>query len=106
MSLQNSDIQKKKILSYEELHALISKLKNDNKVIVQCHGVFDLIHPGHIFHFQAAKKQGDILVVSLTSDAFVNKGPDRPVFDENIRSEALASIEVIDYVVINHNPKH
>lgn len=104
MSLQNSDIQKKKILSYEELHALISKLKNDNKVIVQCHGVFDLIHPGHIFHFQAAKKQGDILVVSLTSDAFVNKGPDRPVFDENIRSEALASIEVIDYVVINHNP--
>ncbi len=104
MSLENSDTQKKKILSYDELSILISKFKNENRVIVQCHGVFDLIHPGHIFHFQAAKKQGDILVVSLTSDVYVNKGPNRPVFDENIRSEALASIEAIDYVVVNRNP--
>ena len=104
MPLGKSDGEKKKILSYEELDSLISKLKSEKKVIVQCHGVFDLIHPGHIFHFQAAKKQGDILIVSLTSDAYVNKGPNRPVFDENIRSEALASIEAIDYVVVNHNP--
>ena len=104
MPLEKSDEEKKKIFSFEELDSLISKLKSERKVIVQCHGVFDLIHPGHIFHFQAAKKQGDILIVSLTSDAYVNKGPDRPVFDENIRSEALASIEAIDYVVVNHNP--
>ena len=104
MPLDKSNEEKKKILSYEDLSFLISKLKSEKKIIVQCHGVFDLIHPGHIFHFQAAKKQGDILVVSLTSDAYVNKGPNRPVFDENIRSEALSSIEAVDYVVINHNP--
>src|SRR3989344_857929 len=84
----------------EDLSRLISKLKKQNKKIVHCHGVFDLIHPGHIRHFSQAKKHGDILVVTITADKFVNKGPGRPVFNQDLRAEVLSSIEYIDYVAI------
>ena len=63
-----------KILSNEELHKKIKFLKNRNKKIVLCHGVFDIIHPGHIYHFNSAKKFGDILIVSVTTDENVKKG--------------------------------
>jgi rfaE bifunctional protein nucleotidyltransferase chain/domain len=66
--------------------------------------VFDLLHPGHIKHFQAAKAFGDILVVSLTEDKYVNKGPGRPVFDENLRAETISAMSVVDYVTINRHP--
>ena len=61
----------KKILTIEKLETL-KKLK---KKIVLCHGVFDLVQSGHIMYFQEAKKRGDILIVSVTEDKFVNKGP-------------------------------
>ena len=57
-------------------------LKTKNKKTVLCHGVFDLLHIGHIYYLEEAKKNGEILIVSLTSDKFVNKGPSRPVFNE------------------------
>ena len=66
-----------------------------------CHGVFDLLHFGHIKHFEEAKNYGDILVVSITPDKFVNKGPSRPMFNEDIRMKSLAALEIIDYVTIN-----
>lgn len=69
------------------------------KKIVLCHGVFDLLHPGHLEHFYAASKFGDVLVVSVTSDEFVNKGPGRPIFDLPTRMRALSRIKGIDYVV-------
>ena len=50
-----------------------------------CHGVFDLLHIGHIKHLKKAKQQGDILLVTITPDKFVNKGPGRPVFNEFLR---------------------
>lgn len=75
-----------------------------NKRIVQCHGVFDLLHIGHIKHFNQARCFGDILIVSITADKFVNKGPGRPYFSENLRAEALAALSSIDYVVID--PHH
>lgn len=89
-----------KIIDLYELKEFLKKIKNSNKVVL-CHGVFDLIHLGHIRHFQDAKKNGDILVVSITPDRFVNKGLNRPVFGENIRAEVLSSISLINYVVIN-----
>ena len=79
------------------------KAKNGAKV-VQCHGVFDLMHIGHIRHFQEARKLGDVLVVTLTPDRFVNKGPNRPVFTESLRAEAIASLDCVDYVAINKWP--
>src|SRR3990167_9197818 len=89
-----------KLKRLADLARIVRKLKEQGKKIVHCHGVFDLIHPGHIRHFSQAKKYGDILVVTITADAFVNKGPGRPVFKEDLRAEVLSSIEYVDYVTI------
>ena len=74
------------------------------KKVLLCLGVFDLVHPGHIKHFQEAKRNGDILVVAITANRYVNKGPDRPVFDESLRMDSVAAIECVDYVVLNDHP--
>lgn len=94
-----------KIVNLNELSIVLQELKNKGKKIVHCHGVFDLVHPGHIRHFQSAKALGDILVVTITPDKYVNKGPGRPVFTEELRAESIAALECIDYVAINLWPK-
>ena len=71
------------------------------KKIVLCHGVFDLVHIGHLNYFESAKTYGDILVVSVTSDEFVNKGPKRPFNKANSRLRMLESLDIIDYVFLN-----
>ncbi len=93
-----------KIVTLNDLEKIISGLKRKGKTIVQCHGVFDLLHPGHILHFSSAKKEGDILVVTLTKDEYVGKGPGRPVFNQRLRSESVASLGCVDYVSINEWP--
>ncbi|MCJ8330587.1 MAG: adenylyltransferase/cytidyltransferase family protein [Lentisphaeria bacterium] len=82
----------------------LAELKAEGKTVVHCHGVFDLMHIGHIKHFQEAKGFGDILVVTVTPDEFVNKGPGRPVFTGQLRAEAIAALESVDYVAINQWP--
>jgi len=94
----------RKIKNLNNLARIISSLKKNNKKIVHCHGVFDLVHLGHIRHFNLAKKEGDILVVTLTRDKYVKRGPGRPIFNENLRAEMLASISIIDYVAIVDSP--
>lgn len=94
----------KKIKTIDELKPIFALLKKQGKKIAHCHGVFDLIHPGHIRHLAAAKKEGDVLLVSVTADQYVRKGPGRPVFNENLRAETLAAMENVDYVLINHAP--
>ena len=74
-----ADAMPAKIKSLDELAAIIQSLKGCGKRVVHCHGVFDLVHPGHVRHFEAAKRQGDVLVVTVTKDEYVNKGPGRPV---------------------------
>jgi rfaE bifunctional protein kinase chain/domain/rfaE bifunctional protein nucleotidyltransferase chain/domain len=93
-----------KIKNLEELPTLFSDLRSKGKKIVHCHGVFDLLHVGHIKHFKEAKTFGDILVVSITPDEFVNKGPSRPAFSTSLRLEVLSELESIDYVVANKWP--
>ncbi len=93
-----------KIKSFDEISEILEKLRKTGKKIIQCHGVFDLLHPGHIRHFKEAKAQGDKLVVTITPDRFVNKGPGRPVFTEILRLESLAALEDIDFVVLNDSP--
>lgn len=103
-AFQNSKADKEtrdKIVAIETLGKIVSDLKKQGRVVVHCHGVFDLMHPGHIMHFESAKKRGDILVVSLTQDKYVNKGPGRPVFSHDVRARSIASLEVVDYVTIN-----
>jgi rfaE bifunctional protein kinase chain/domain/rfaE bifunctional protein nucleotidyltransferase chain/domain len=92
-----------KIVSIKKIVSICEKNRKKKKRIVLCHGVFDLLHYGHILHFEEAKSQGDILVVSITSSSFVNKGPNRPYFDDEIRSKVLESMSVIDYIVVNDN---
>ena len=91
----------KKILSLDQLKLIINKLKKREKIIVQCHGVFDVLHLGHFRHFQKAKENGDILIVTITSDKYVNKGPNQPFFSTQQRLEALSNLEIIDYVARN-----
>ncbi len=79
------------------------KKKHKKKKIVLANGVFDIFHIGHLWYLEAAKKLGDILVVSITSDRCVNKGPLRPFFTQNQRIQLLSSIELVDYIVINDN---
>ena len=89
-----------------EINNLINRIrieKRKNKKVVHCHGVFDLIHVGHIKHFKEAKKNGEFLVVSITADKFVNKGSGRPIFNQNLRAEFLSSISLIDAVIINNH---
>jgi rfaE bifunctional protein nucleotidyltransferase chain/domain len=93
-----------KIKSLEDLAGIIAEFQQRGKVVVHCHGVFDLVHPGHIRHFEDAKRQGDVLVVTTTPDVYVNKGPGRPVFNERLRAESLAALQVVDYVAVNRWP--
>lgn len=93
-----------KIVSLEQLSKIVAGYKKQGKTVVQSHGVFDLMHPGHILHFEAAKREGDILVVTLTRDEHVNKGPGRPVFNQRLRSESVASLGCVNYVAINEWP--
>ncbi len=93
-----------KVVSLDVLAKISGDLKSLGKKVVQCHGVFDLVHPGHIMHFRAARREGDALIVTVTPDRYVNKGPDRPVFHEVLRAEALAAIEAVDFVAINETP--
>ena len=86
----------KKIVSIEALKSLINKKK-----ISLAHGVFDVFHIGHLRHLQIAKKKSDILIVSITSDRYVKKGPSRPYFTENLRAEFLSSLDIVDFVIIN-----
>lgn len=94
----------RKIHDLAKLAALLAEAKRDGRSVVHCHGVFDPLHIGHIRHFAQAKKLGDLLVVTVTPDRFVNKGPHRPVFTETLRAEAIASLELVDYVAINDWP--
>ena len=93
-----------KLLSLEDLAATLNRLRALGKRVVLCHGVFDLLHIGHVRHFEQARQLGDVLVVTLTPDRFVNKGVGRPAFTETLRAEFLASIGCVDFVAINRWP--
>ena len=67
---------------------------------VLCHGVFDVVHPGHLEHFRQAKQHGDLLIVGIVADAYVRKGPGRPLFDENRRRDFLLALRIVDQVQI------
>ena len=88
-----------KVLNFNSLSEIRKKYKNQK--IVLCHGVFDILHHGHINHFTKSKSYGDILVVSLTEDKFIKKGSNRPYFNIHNRIKVLKNLDVIDFVVIS-----
>lgn len=92
----------KKIITKEE-YRLLKDNELKNKKIILCHGVFDLIHPGHIIHLEEAKTLGDILVISITAEQYVRKGPGRPYFNDELRLKFLAALECVDYVMLSES---
>ena len=88
----------KKIFDLEDLSKIIQNKKKNGKKIVLCHGVFDILHSGHLEHFKKSKSHGDILVVTTTSDKHINKGPGKPFFASKIRKNLLSGLSAIDYI--------
>lgn len=91
-----------KIKTIDELSEIARVAQARGLRVALCHGVFDLVHLGHIKHIQAARNEGDLVMVTITADRYVNKGPGRPIFPENMRAEMLASLANVDWVGINH----
>jgi len=90
-----------KLISINEVRKIKKNFKN--KKIGLCHGAFDILHNGHLSHFQESRKQVDILVVSVTADKFIFKGPSQPYNNEINRTKFLLHINSIDYVYLDNN---
>ncbi|MGC2592373.1 MAG: adenylyltransferase/cytidyltransferase family protein, partial [Xanthobacteraceae bacterium] len=94
---------KHKIKSAAEIAAIIGAPPRQRKVIM-CHGVFDVVHPGHLRHLLYAKSKADILIASLTADHHIAKGRYRPHVPQDLRAINLAAFEIVDYVIIDPEP--
>ena len=88
-------------LTVEGLVETVRRVQCAKRSVALCHGCFDILHCGHLRHLEAAKAMADFLVVTVTPDRFVNKGPVRPVFREEQRAELLAGLQVVDWVCVN-----
>ena len=95
-----------RIVSREELTALLGRAQRGTRRVVFTNGCFDLLHPGHIRTLEEARSLGDVLVVGLNRDASVRKakGDARPVIGEEERAEVLAALEAVDFVVLFGEP--
>jgi D-beta-D-heptose 7-phosphate kinase/D-beta-D-heptose 1-phosphate adenosyltransferase len=91
-----------KIKSRPELKEILAKRRAQGFTVAFTNGCFDLVHAGHIHLLREAKRQGDLLVVGVNSDASVKKikGNDRPILSETDRTIILSSLEMVDYVVV------
>src|SRR5580658_1165716 len=103
METRLSGDYRRKIKSINELCSALGPRPRQQSVVM-CHGVFDLVHPGHIRHLVYAKEKADILIASLTADAHITKANYRPFVPEDLRALNLAALEMVDYVVIDVNP--
>lgn len=79
----------------------VSQFRKQKKRIVLCHGCFDPLHIGHVLHFRAARRYGDVLAVTVTPDRFVKKGKNRPLFPDKLRLEMIKELKSVDAAAIN-----
>jgi rfaE bifunctional protein nucleotidyltransferase chain/domain len=93
---------REKILSREGLHDVLDEHRRSGRKVVFANGVFDLLHVGHVRYLQAAREEGDLLVVGINSDASTRslKGAGRPILTERARASLVAALAAVDYVVI------
>ncbi len=94
---------RRKIKTREALAEEIGRQRRQ-KPVIMCHGVFDIVHPGHLRHLMYAKEKADLLLASLTADIYITKGQARPYVPQDLRAANLAALEMVDYVVIDENP--
>jgi len=90
------------VLTLDAAAAFAASLRARGQRVVFTNGVFDLLHPGHVQYLQAARAEGDALIVAVNSDRSVhqNKGPSRPILPETERAELLAALACVDAVLI------
>jgi len=90
------------VLSVPQAVTLVESRRRLGQRIVFTNGVFDLLHPGHVRYLQAARGEGDVLIVGINSDRSVrgNKGPSRPIMPEHERAEVLEALTCVDAVVV------
>ena len=93
-----------KVLLHEQLIAKRAEARAAGRRVVQCHGCFDIVHPGHLRHLRHAKAQGDVLLVSITGDSMIDKGTGRPLIPQELRAESLAALDCVDWVYIEPRP--
>jgi D-glycero-beta-D-manno-heptose 1-phosphate adenylyltransferase len=95
-----------KILSREGLHPVLEEHRRAGRRIVFANGVFDLLHVGHVRYLQAARAEGDVLLVAVNSDASTRrlKGEGRPILTERARAALVAALAAVDYVIIFDDP--
>lgn len=91
----------KKIKKINEMRGAVARLRAEGKKVVFTNGCFDILHVGHVRYLKKAKSYGDVLVVGLNSDRSVRriKGEKRPILPQRERSEILAALEFVDYIV-------
>lgn len=99
----SSSLAVKKIVSYKQLDKLRKQASAKSKTIVFTMGSYDVLHLGHLTHFDCCKQQGDILVVGIGSDKTIRslKGPSRPINNQRTRAKLLTYLSNVDYVVIS-----
>ena len=90
-----------KIRSLTELGEIANQARISGRTIVLAHGTFDLLHMGHVRHLEQAREAGDLLLVTVTADRHVNKGPGRPVFPAELRAEMVAALSYVQWVAVN-----
>lgn len=95
-----------KILARKDASSQLAKLRREGKRIVLANGCFDTLHVGHVRYLSGAKREGDVLVVAVNSDASTRKlkGPGRPILEEQARALLVAALRDVDYVVIFSEP--
>ncbi|MCH9058613.1 MAG: adenylyltransferase/cytidyltransferase family protein, partial [Planctomycetes bacterium] len=93
-----------KILDRDRLIEAVTKARAEGLTVVQCHGCFDIVHPGHIRYLEFAKSQGDLLLVTLTGDPEIQKGQQRPYIPQELRAENLAALMPVDFVHVDPSP--
>ena len=91
-----------RVLRLAELAKRIGELKRPGRRVAFANGHFDLLHVGHLRYLQAARAEGDVLVVAINSDDSVErlKGRGRPIVPQQERAEMLAALEPVDFVVV------
>jgi len=100
--MKKSDTLKERIFSREELMQEVKRIRLKSKTIAFTNGVFDILHEGHITVLAEAASFADVLIVGVNSDASVKKlkGNSRPVNSEDSRALIIASLIMVDAVVI------
>lgn len=93
-----------KVKTIDELASLAESERLRGCSVALAHGAFDLLHMGHVRHLEHARRLGEVLIVTITADKFINKGPGRPVFPQALRAEMLAALEYVDWVGVNMDP--